>query len=184
MSFWLILLSWCWSSKPKTWPAQIWDSIYVNFVAKYDAFDALLYDTNIQEQIDLVWANTSDFTIWPVSIKLGDTASKIPQVVHNALIWQEAGKQIEIQVNPSDRNDVTYDPTNTVELSTAIFQKAGISLPVGSLQYIWEQVATVKEIRWEWEEQIVVMDTNPLKSYQTITYAVDILQVWGTKPTE
>ncbi len=177
MSF---VLVWCGSSV-KTWPIETWDVVYVDFTASYEMFGDLVYDTTDAD----VW-ETNNVTLdkpsfAPVSIKIGDTNSKVPQKVHTELLGKVVWDSIKVKVTPDEWFWSLYDTSNISEQSSAVFQKAGIPLRVGSLQYVWKSPSVIKEIRWNGDDQVVVFDTNPLETFNTLIYKVEILQVGWKK---
>lgn len=178
--FVFVFLSGCGGPSIKDWPASTGDIVHVDYVATFERFPQVLYDTTQEKVVQDLKADIAKKSFWPLALVAGeDTDKQIPLVVQEALVGMKAGDQKTIVVSPADGFGYMYDATKEKEISGDPLLRAWIQLKIGQVQGIDGKKMVVKAIKGQADNQTIVFDANALETYNTLVYVVTVHQVGG-----
>lgn len=154
----LIIISGCVNTKKDdTKMLQTWDIVSITYVAT-------LPNGDIFEQTKS--GEVLKFTIWSDETIKG---------LEKEIIGMTQGEEKTIIVMPSEGYGYLYNPRKEQRISSVILD--GKNKEIGSTITVWELEWVIQWFEWEWNKEKVIIDFNPLETYNNLKYKVKVVSV-------
>ncbi len=164
-------------SKIKTWPAESWDKVFIEYNAVFEKYPKIVYDTtnsSVNKKIDKT--NVDNALWYKVFVIWKDKT--LPKDLQNAIIWMKAWETKKITLKPEQITQTWYDKKNLKSEPWKIYEDAWITIKKWDIKYKNNQNVRVIAVLWRWDSKKILFDLNPLETYNNVVYTVKVLQVW------
>jgi len=178
LSLSLFFVSWCFE-KPKNWPAVEWDRVFLDFVATFENYKDVLYDTSEKSTADSFLNKYENIKFEKMMFVLWED-DKIPQKIQDSIIWMKPWETKTIVLTPSDMwFSSKYDPTKITTNQDKISKMINNPIYNGSIRKSKDnKIQIITKVEDLWDRYQITVDENDMETYQNIVYTITLLQVW------
>jgi len=137
--------------------AKVWDSVSINYTAYLEDWSVL----EIRNESD------------PLTFQLWDRS--VVDWINNAVVGMKLNKKKKVKISPEEWFGKYYDSSKHKNVPYSMLESFGIEPNTWDFVKLWDVKWVVKEILWTWEQDFVVLDTNDMKTWQSLTYEVELV---------
>lgn len=138
---------------------QVWDTVSIEYTTYFE--DLTIFDTNI-------WWELLTFEVW---------AGDVIKGLDDNIVGMKVEKIETIIIIPKDWYGKSYNPRKIQNINSIVFRNLNIIPEIGAFHKFQDSEGIIKEIQGEWENQIIIMDTNPRHTRQELTYEINVKSI-------
>lgn len=161
----------------------MWDTVYVEYDAVFEDYPQKLFDaTSKSSYLQTNTSIPSQKKFWPVAVVLWETTWHLCQGLHDDLVGMASGDTKEITLLPKDCFGKNYDKANIKKELLLKYTNANLSLEKWEIVTKDGKYVKVKGFEGKGKNEKVVFDMNPLETYKSLVYTINVIQVGGELP--